>query len=286
MSGTVVDSKVQGVRIFPPAPKGFDAQGATKKELRRHGIPLRPDPSRQPGLAAVWDHHVRRYRDFDHLQAQLTGADPTIEPPVNALGLFPGEACGYELTSFNAPFTVLSGTWTVPNLHYSPTPPGLVFFRTFFGLGFLDVHVEMTVDDAQHVTAQIRIHTGAQLNLPVTPGDTISALLCLQTNAAGTAAYFLANETTAQTVNLAIDTGFPPAVTINAGISRGRAESPLNPLAGFGTVYFDELVAFTTNGTRLLTNGTATTMVDRNGATLAQPFRLNDDAFKIVHRGS
>jgi hypothetical protein len=287
MSGTVVDSKVRdGVRTFPPAPKGFDALGATKKDLRRHGIPLRPDPIRQPGLATLWDHHVRRYRDFDHLQARLTGAEPTIERPVNALGLFPGEACGFELTSFNAPFTVLSGTWSVPNLHHSPTPPGLVFFRTFFGIGFLDAHVEMTVDDAQNVTAQIRIHTGAQLNLPVSPGDTISAALCLQTNSAGTAAYFLANETTAQTVNVAIDTGFPPAVTINAGISRGRVGSPRNPLAGFGTVYFDELVAFTTNGTRLLTNGTATTMVDTNGATLAQPFRLNDNAFKIVHRGT
>ena len=175
---------------------------------------------------------MRRYRDFEHLQAQLTGADPTIEPPVNALGLFPGEACGYELTSFNAPFTVLSGTWTVPNLHHSPTPPGLVFFRTFFGLGFLDVHVEMTVDDAQHVTAQIRIHTGAQLNLPVTPGDTISALLCLQTNAAGTAAYFLANETTAQTVNLAIDTGFPPAVRSTLGSVGAAPKAHSTPLPG------------------------------------------------------
>ena len=59
------------------------------------------------------------------------------------------------------------------------------------------------------------------------------------------------------------------------------ASNPFNPLAGFGTVYFDELSAFTTNGTRLLTDGAATTMVD-NGNTLARPFRLNDFAFKIV----
>jgi hypothetical protein len=52
-------------------------------------------------------------------------------------------------------------------------------------------------------------------------------------------------------------------------------------IAGFGTVYFDELSAFTTSGTRLLTDGAATAMVD-NGATLARPFRLNDFAFKIV----
>ena len=139
----------------------------------------------------------------------------------------------------------------------------------------------MTVDSAQNVTARITIHTGAELNLPVRPGDTLNATLCLQTNPAGTAAYFLSNETTSQRVNLSIDTGFPPAVTINAGVSRGVLGNPNNPLAGFGTVYFDELSAFTTNGTRLLTDGVATTMVDGN-TTLARPFRLNDFAFKIV----
>jgi Peptidase A4 family len=278
----VVKSGKQRVRLFPPIPKGFEAEKASDRELRRYGIPPRPNPNREPGLAAIWDQHVRRFRDFEHLQASITSADPPIAPPVSTLGLFPREACGYELTSFNAPFTVFSGRWTVPNLHHAATPPGPVFFRTFFGLGFLDAHVEMTVDDAQNVTARITIHTGAQLNLPVGPGDTINATLCLQTNTAGTAAYFLANETTAQTVNLSIDTGFPPAVTISAGISRGVASNPFNPLAGFGTVYFDELSAFTTNGTRLLTNGAATAMVD-NGTTLARPFRLNDFAFKIVH---
>ncbi len=60
------------------------------------------------------------------------------------------------------------------------------------------------------------------------------------------------------------------------------AQNPLNPLADFGTVYFDELSAFTTSGTRLLVNGTATSMVD-NGVTLARPIRLNDFAFRIDH---
>jgi hypothetical protein len=48
----------------------------------------------------------------------------------------------------------------------------------------------------------------------------ISGSLCLDTKPPGRAHYFLANETTAQTVNFAVDTGFPPAVTINAGVTR------------------------------------------------------------------
>ncbi len=285
MSGKIATNGT-GARVFPPAPAGFDADVASKKELVRHGIPLRPDATRQPGQAALWDRHVRRYRDFEHLPAVLIPPDVAVEaPPVAAgLGLFPGEACGYELTSFGAPIAMLSGSWTVPNLNHSPTPIDPVFFRTFFGLGFLDVHVEMTVNAAQQVTAEIRIQTGAQVALPVGPGDTINATLCLQTNAAGTAFFFLANETTRQTVNFNFDTGFPPAVTISAGISRGRLGAPFNPLAQFGTVYFDEIVAFSTNGNKFITDGAPTTMVDANGATLAQPFRLNENAFKIVHR--
>jgi Peptidase A4 family len=285
MSANTITDKTR-IRTFPPAPAGFDAETATKKDLLRHGIPLRPDPNRQPGLAAIWDQHVRRYRGFEHLEAELIPGTTTVEPANAGLGLFPREQCGYELTSLAAPFAMLSGTWTVPNLNHSPTPLDPVFFRTFFGLGFLDVHVEMTVDAAQNVTSVIRIHTGAQVAIAVNPGDTISAVMCLQTNAAGTAFYFLANETTSQTVNFTMDTGFPPAVTINAGISRGVANTPFNPLAKFGTVYFDEIAAFTTSGTRFLTDGVATTMVDGNGSTLAQPFRLSDHAFKIVRRRS
>jgi hypothetical protein len=80
-------------------------------------------------------------------------------------------------------------------------------------------------------------------------------------------------------------TGFPPAVTVNAGISRGRVNGPPNPLARFGIVYFDEILAWTTSGTRLLTNGAPTTMIDSNGSTLATPQRLNDFAFKVIYDG-
>jgi len=50
-------------------------------------------------------------------------------------------------------------------------------------------------------------------------------------------------------------------------------------------VYFDELEAFTTSGTRDLTTGIATTMADLNGTTLARPVRLNDTAFKVIDTG-
>jgi len=141
----------------------------------------------------------------------------------------------------------------------------------------------MTVDSAQNVTSRLWAQGVGDVNLPVRPGDVISGSLCLQTN--GKAAYFLANETTQQSISFAIDTGFPPAVTINAGVTRtGDTSQPpfFHPLASFGVVYFDEISAYTTSGSRLLTSGDAITMVNQNGKTLANPVRLNDFAFKTV----
>ena len=281
MTGLAIP-KMRGLRVFPPPPKGFDALVATKTDLVRHGLPQRPDPRKRPELAALWERRMRRYQDFEHLDAELYPADPPKEPPTSAFGLSARESCGFELNSFTAPITILSGTWTVPNLNHTPGAGATNHFRTFFGLGFLDVHVEMTVGAAQQVTAQIVIHNNTQVALPVRPGDAISATLCLQTDAAGTASYFLVNETTSQTVNFVMDTGFPPAVTINAGISRGVIDNRPDPLARFGVVYFDEIVAFTTAGTVLLTNGQQTTMIETNGTTLATPLRLNENAFKVI----
>ena len=64
-------SKIKGVRIFPPPPKGFDALAASKRDLVRHGIPERPDPRTQPAVAALWERLARRYQDFEHLKPQL-----------------------------------------------------------------------------------------------------------------------------------------------------------------------------------------------------------------------
>ncbi len=123
------------------------------------------------------------------------------------------------------------------------------------------------------------------MGLPVAPGDVISGSMCLDINPPGPDDYVLANETRSETMNFSFDTGFPPVVTVNAGISRGDYANPFNPLARCGVVYFDEISAYATAGFAALTNGQAGTMVNRNGATLARPVRRNDFAFKTVHAG-
>jgi Peptidase A4 family len=284
MTGKPMPEKTK-LRLYPPPPKNFDPFAATKQDLLRHGVPLRPDPHAQPGLAALWDRLASRYRTFDHLEPHpdTTTADKKgVIATAPLFGPDPTESCGYQLMS-SAPITALFVTWTVPDLQYTPSPLGTDYFHTFVGLGFLDLHVEITVDSAQNVTCQVWAQDIGNINLPVRPGDVISASLCLETNEAGTAAYFLTNETTSQTISFSVDTGFPPAVTINAGVTRSWPQNqPFPPLARFGVVYFDEISAFSTSGTQSLTSGDAITMVDQNGGTLARPVRLTDYTFKVV----
>jgi len=275
------------LHLYPPPPKDFDPFTATAADLRKHGLPLRPDPHTQPALTALWERQARRYRSFDHLEPRpdtTTAARRAITPLT--LPLDPIDTCGFGLLTTDATIGVLFLTWTVPDLEYVRGPlGGPNQFHTFVGLGFLDVHVVMSVDSTETVTSNLWAEGVGDVNLPVRSGDVLSASLCLEANPQGTAAYFLANETTRQTMNFVVDTGFPPAVTVDAGISRsGNPDQPpdFNPLARFGAVYFDEISVFTTSGPRLLTSGDAVTMVNQNGATLATPVKLNDYAFKVV----
>jgi hypothetical protein len=285
------------VRLCPPPPEDFDPFAATQEDLKRHGLPLRPDPQAQPGMAALWERKARRYRNFEHLEPRFEPAPATaarVIPAATPAGTFelsPYESCGYELDSFSAPFTALFVTWTVPDLQYDPNPPvgpDPNLFRTFVTLGSvqggLDVHVEMTVDSADTVTAQLWAEFVGYVSLPVRPGDVLSGSLCLNAQPPGAGAYFLANETRGQTMSFPVTTGLPPATFVLAGVARegNFQQLPLPALAGFGAVYFDEISAYTTSGPQMLTSGDAVTMTDQNSSTLATPEKLNDWAFKVV----
>jgi hypothetical protein len=285
------------VRLCPPPPGDFDPFTATEEDLKRHGLPLRPDPQAQPGMAALWERKARRYRNFEHLEPRFEPATATktlvtpAAPPSGSFYLSPYESCGYELDTSGAPFTALFLTWTVPDLYYTPNPPvgpDPNLFRTFATLtsvqGGLDVHVNMTVDSTNTVTSQLWAEFVGNVNLPVRPGDVMSASLCLDTQPPGRANYFFANETSGQTISYTVDTELPPATAALAGVSRDGdwQRPPLPALARFGVVYFDEISAYTTSGWRSLTSGIAVTMTDLNGNAIATPERLTDWTFKAV----
>ena len=110
----------------------------------------------------------------------------------------------------------------MPHLVYTPAPLNKNWFHTFAGIGFLaDVHVEMTVDSAGVVTSTATVNGSPVTNLPVVPGDAMSAVMCVNTQSSGGPKVFIgvANETRGQTVNLSTTAPNLPALSVDAGVT-------------------------------------------------------------------
>src|ERR1700693_4662847 len=110
------------IRIHPLPPDGFNLRTASPLELRRYGLPQRPDPAIRPQLAARWDEIFSR---------QLTHITPTLRPmhelrPGIERPLRPRQ----DLVTFTLPtwsgavvhatagetFTWVLGQWNVPDV--------------------------------------------------------------------------------------------------------------------------------------------------------------------------
>ena len=69
----------------------------------KYGLPLRPDPHKEPGMAALWERQAARYRSFKHLEprpdtttANKKGLPAKITAgPAPVFGPDPIESCGY-----------------------------------------------------------------------------------------------------------------------------------------------------------------------------------------------
>ena len=285
------------IRLFPVPPKSFDPFTATKRDLMKFGLPLRPDPHKEPGAAALWERQAARYRGFEHLEPRpdTTTANKKGLPakfpagPPLALGPDPIESCGYQLFSpSSAPFTALFVTWTVPDLHFSPGQfDPINHFHTFVGLGFLDVHVEMTVDSAQNVTSEIWAQGVGNVNLPVRPGDVISGALCLTDRRQGG---LLLRERDHRAVDqLRGRHRLSPCRHDQRGRDSHRRHRPASFLPSAGELRRRLL----RRDQRLHDGWKPVAHVGRrhhhgepNGKILARPVRLNDFAFKAVFSAS
>jgi hypothetical protein len=79
MSDDALKSDVlQLYRTYDPPPKDFDPRTASDEQLRRHGIPRRPNPEPEPKLARLWSRAFARKPKF--IKAELA-INPTDEPP-------------------------------------------------------------------------------------------------------------------------------------------------------------------------------------------------------------
>ncbi len=303
------------VKTHPLPSARFDPRSASPTELRRYGLPQRPDASIRPELAALWD---------EILSHELTYLTPTFLP-IDALlpGIKApsGPLFDVELTVTNrtwsgcvvhAPagetFTWLLGQWNVPDVQPPATGEGKWYSFAWIGIdGISDVTQIGTVQyvardgDGDIGKKCYAVHEWwssapgsgdtswkAINNFPVNFGDTMIGLICMESTTDAWAS--LTNVTTGH--HISFDFSAPPNTTSQENQIEWVMEVPEvkdvpQVLPNFGEIYFDS--AMGGRGLDLLADAgsdTVVDMVDENNMPVATTTVETPTLLKIAYTGS
>jgi Peptidase A4 family len=289
---------------LPPA--GFNPRTASALELRRYGLPQRPDPATRPKLAARWDEIFSR---------KLTYVTPTFRPMQE---LVPGiERQGrprQHLVTVTHPFwsgavvhatgsetfTWVLGQWNVPDVAPAANGRG-----DWYSIAWIGIDGNSDVTQIGTLQSVSRAANGsiskncyaffewwpnswqAITNFPVSFGDTMLGLICMEST---TEAWF-------SLLNLTSNTHAGFVFTAPSGTSslENQAEWVLErpgingataQLPNFGEIYFDS--AMGGHGLDFLADGGTDTAINMavNGTTVATTTIETPTLIKIAYTGS
>ena len=195
------DSKPQttggSVRTHPLPPKGFDPRTASARELRRYGLPQRPDPAIHPQLAARWEEFSRaRLLISLPPSGRWRSCCPALSVKAARGGLGDGPEFhlvgGRVHATGSQTFTWVLGQWNVPDVAPAAGGKGSQYTFAFIGIdGNTDVTQIGTIQSVSTaangsvskscyaVYEWFPISWSAITNLPVSFGDTMLGLICL-----------------------------------------------------------------------------------------------------------
>ena len=293
------------LRTHPLPPHGFNPRAASPAELRRYGLPQRPDPAARPQLAARWDEIFSR---------KLTYITPAFRPMQDLLpGIGRRGRPRQDLVTFTNPtwsgavvhatgsetFTWVLGQWNVPDVAPAASGQGAWYSLAWIGIdGISDV---TQIGTLQSVSADANGKLSqtcyawyewwpnswqAITNLPVGFGDTMLGLICLESP---TEAYFSLLNLTSNT-----HAGFSFTAPSGTVSMENQAEWILErpeigginpPLPNFGEIYFDS--AMGGRGLDFLADGGTDTVLNmvENGATVATTTIETPTLIKIAYTG-
>jgi hypothetical protein len=295
------------IRTYPLPPDGFDPRAASPLELRRYGLPQRPDPAVRPELAALWDdvfsrklsHITPAFVPVEELVPGLRRADRP-RPDVTATdGHWSGAVTH---ASAGETFEWVAGQWNVPDVKPAGQGPGPWVAYTWIGIdGSTDVTQigTMEIVSADLTTSCVAFYEWwsastnaypslpqAISNFPVSFGDTIYGLICMQSTTA--ADFSMINMTTGIHVLFGkIPLTAPGTTTSMENQAEWINERPGDDaLPDFSPITFSS--AYAGHGLDFVVGGgTADTLVDmvENGTTLATTTVVTPTSIKIVYTG-
>ena len=293
-------------RTLPAPPDGFDPRTASPEQLRRHGLPERPDPAVRPDLADRWDRAFSR---------KLTYITPELRPIQEVLPGFqqaerPRAAVQPEVRVTNSiwsgavlhsadesqKFGWVSGTWTVPDVAHAGSGSETDWSLVWIGIdGINDVTQIGTVQSVtswglkQCYAIQEWWPAGWQVitNLPVTFGDTMTGLICMTSL---TEAWFnLINVTSGQAVT-GVALNAPGTTTSQENQAEWVVERPgidgtAARLPRFGDVFFDGAQAG--RGLQFVADAGSDTIIDmvEDGVTVATTTVETPQLIKVASTG-
>jgi Peptidase A4 family len=297
---------MDSIKTYPLPPDSFDPRTAQPRELRRYGVPPRPDAATRPKLASLWDKIFSR---------KLTYIVPSFQPIEKVLPhIKPRGPLGSKLTTVTHPFwsgcvvhatsgqmfNWVQGEWVVPDV--APPISGQGNWYSFAWIG-----IDGTADVTQIGTIQyVSTNSSGTVskdcyavsewwprgwsvinNFPVSFGDTMIGLICLEST---TDAYVnLVNLTTGLRAGFDLT---PPTGTVSAenqiewilehpGVS---GESPQLPK--FGEIFFDQ--AMGGQGLDFVADAGTDTVINmvENNVTVATTTVETPTLIKIAYTGN
>ena len=293
-----------GIGTHPKPPRGFDPRAASPLELRRYGLPPRPDPAVRPDLAARWDQAFSRelryitpkftpvpelvpgIRRQPRVQPEVTVTNPTWSGTV--VHAPPGQAFGW-----------VTGEWNVPDVNPVAGERGSWVSLAWIGIdGMSDVTQIGTLQSVTSVFGQaIKLCYAwfewfpdswhAISNFPVAFGDTMSGLVCLQSPTE--ASYNMINITQGTHTGWRSFTA-PGSTTSLENQVEWVLERPFvggaqAQLPNFGEIYFDSAVGG--EGLENVVQAGRDTVVNmtENGITVATTTVETPTLIKIAYTG-
>jgi Peptidase A4 family len=297
------------IRTYPLPPDGFDPRVASPLELRRYGLPQRPDPAVRPELAARWDEVYSR---------KLSYITPTFLPVgelVPGLGRADRPRQDVTVTSdtwsgavthatAGETFEWVSGQWNVPYVKPGGQGgPGPWYASTWIGI---DGNTDVTqIGTMQIVWADLTTSCFAWYewwskffsspwvaiaSFPVSFGDTIYGLICMQSTTA--ADFSMINMTTGAHVGFGQYPLNAPGTTTSMEnqaewiLERPEVGGVNPPLPDFSPVTFSS--AYAGHGLDFVVDGgTADTLLNmvENGTTVATSILQPPTSIEIVYTG-
>ena len=313
-------SKGFAVRTYEPAPAGFDPRTATDRQLLHHGFPRRPHAVSEAAWRAAWDKAFSRPTNWiapvfqempgrTHGPLRPAGRRKALKAATGGAAAAPANATSNnwsgaaDFSGRGTPYTWVAGQWTVPNPH-APSA-GSFYSSQWVGIDgwnssdVLQAGTETQITQILWFTVT-NVYTWwewfpagevAITNLPVTPGDVMYCLICV--NSTTSATVYFSNQASGVSTSFTITA--PRGTTLTGNVAEWVVERPsiggnVAALTDYDIVYFDDCLAGWSGGGKVgvdnLATATSITMTGAGGAALSVPTIENDHLMKVTWKKS